>query len=78
MPGAFFVYLLLNIDMIQIIIAITIITAMTPTAAPALNIPPITEHPLKATIAKANNNKFSFFIFLKVRSIGRSVSNIKP
>lgn len=55
-----------------------IITAITPTAAPALNIPPITEHPLKATIAKANNNKFSFFIFLKVRSIGRSISNIKP
>jgi hypothetical protein len=63
MPGSvFYFYLLLNMDIIHIIIAITIITAITPTAAPALKIPLITEHPLKATIAKAKNNKLSFFI----------------
>lgn len=48
--------------MIQIMIPIIIITAITPTAAPALKIPPITEHPLKATIAKTNNSAFNFFM----------------
>jgi hypothetical protein len=43
-------------------IAITTIIEMIPTATPALKIPVITEHPLKATIIKANNNKFIFFI----------------
>jgi hypothetical protein len=49
-------------DMIHIIMAITTITEIIPTTAPALKIPLITEHPLKATIAKANNNKLIFFI----------------
>ena len=48
--------------MIHIIIAITTITAITPTAAPALKIPPITEQLLKASIANTNNNKLIFFI----------------
>jgi hypothetical protein len=48
--------------MIQMMISITTITEMMPTAAPALKIPPITEHPLRATIAKANNNKLIFFM----------------
>jgi hypothetical protein len=37
-------------------------TEIIPTTAPALKMPVITEHPLKATIAKANNNKFNFLI----------------
>jgi hypothetical protein len=48
--------------MIQMMISITTITEMMPTAAPALKIPPITEQPLRATIAKANNNKLIFFM----------------
>jgi hypothetical protein len=57
-----FFYLRVNSDISHIIIAITAITEMTPTAAPALNMPPITEHPLMTTIANTNNNKFNFFI----------------
>jgi len=60
--GAFFVYLLLNREMIHIIIAITTIIEMIPTTTPALKMPVITEHPHKATVIKANNNKFIFFI----------------
>ena len=53
---------LLNIDTIQKIIAITIITAMIPTTAPALNMPPTTAQPLMAIIAMKSISKFSFFI----------------
>ncbi|MDB5110463.1 MAG: hypothetical protein JWR67_1577 [Mucilaginibacter sp.] len=35
-----------------------------PTAAPALNMPLITEHPLIAITARTNNNTFNFFIGL--------------
>lgn len=52
----------LNADISQIISSITTITEIIPTAAPALKISPITEHPLKATIAIAINNKLIFFI----------------
>jgi hypothetical protein len=41
---------------------ITTITAITPNTAPALNIPVITEQPLKAIIPAANNNRFNFLI----------------
>jgi hypothetical protein len=43
-------------------ITITTITEIIPTTAPALKMPVITEHPLKASMAKANNNKLVFFI----------------
>jgi len=33
-----------------------------PTAAPALNMPPIIEHPPRAISAKAKNNTFNFFM----------------
>ena len=42
--------------------AITTITEMIPTTAPALKMPAITEHPLKKIMAKANNNKLTFLI----------------
>ena len=54
----------LNADISQIMIMITTITEITPTAAPALKIPPITSHPLKAKTTNASNNKFSFFMVL--------------
>lgn len=53
--------------MIQIKIPITTNTAMIPTAAPALNIPPITEHPLKAITAKTKSNTFNFFMVFNCR-----------
>jgi hypothetical protein len=40
----------------------TTIIEMIPTATPALKIPVITEHPLKTTIASANNDKVNLFI----------------
>ena len=48
--------------MIQTMISITTITEIIPANAPALKIPVITEQPLRATIAKANNNKLIFFM----------------
>ncbi len=55
-------YLPLNKDTIHTRIPITTITAIIPTAAPALNMPPITEHPLSANSTIAKNNKFNFFM----------------
>jgi len=48
--------------MIHIIMPITTTTAITPTTAPALNMPPITEQPLKAITTIVINNKFNFFM----------------
>jgi hypothetical protein len=52
----------LKAEMIQMMISINTITEMMPTAAPALKIPVITEQPLRAIIAKANNNKLTFLM----------------
>jgi hypothetical protein len=49
-------------DMIHKIMAITTMTEMIPTAAPALKIPAIAEQLLKANMSSINNNKFIFFI----------------
>jgi hypothetical protein len=57
----------LKADIIQIIIMITTITEIIPTAAPALKIPPITSHPLKVATANASNNKFNFFMVYSIR-----------
>jgi len=40
----------------------TTITARVPTNTPALKIPVITEHPLKAIIARTTSNILNFFI----------------
>lgn len=61
MPGSFF-YLRVNMEISHIIKAITMITARIPTTNPALKIPPITEHPLRAVMASTNNIKLMFFI----------------
>jgi hypothetical protein len=55
-------YLPLNMDMIQIMIAITTITEIMPTAAPALKIPLITEQLLKHNSNKMMDGKYNFFI----------------
>jgi len=55
-------YLPLNIDAIQIISAITTITDIIPTTAPALNMPSITEQLLKQSSIKISDGKYSFFI----------------
>lgn len=55
--------------MIHIIIAITTTTAITPTTAPALKIPPITAQPLKAIITIEINNKFNFFMIMFLGTI---------
>jgi len=52
----------LNIEAIQIIIAITIITAIIPTTAPALNMPVITEQLLKQSSNKISDGKYNFFM----------------
>jgi len=52
----------LNIDAIQRIKIITTITAITPTAAPALNIPAIAEQLLKQKSNKMRDGKYSFFM----------------
>lgn len=52
-------------EMIQIMTAIMTMTAMTPTAAPALKIPAIAEHPLSNTASKNKLiGKIIFFIVL--------------
>jgi len=48
--------------MIQIIIAITTTTAITPTMAPALNMPPITAQLLRAIKSIENNTRFNVFM----------------
>jgi hypothetical protein len=58
----FLFYLLLNSEMIHIMMATTTSIEIIPTATPALKIPVITEHPLKAAIPSANNNKVNLFI----------------
>jgi hypothetical protein len=55
-------YLLLNIEAIQIIISITTITEIMPTAAPALKIPPITEQLLKHNNSKMADGVYNFFM----------------
>ena len=52
----------LNAEMIQITTSKTTITAIMPTAAPALKIPPITEQLLSIVNNNAPANKISFFI----------------
>jgi len=52
----------LNIDAIQIIKAITTITDMMPTAAPALNMPVITEQLLKHISSIMRGGKYNLFI----------------
>ena len=61
MPGSFF-YLRVNMDMSHMIRTITMITARIPKTNPALKIPPITEHPLRAVMASTSNIKLMFFI----------------
>jgi hypothetical protein len=55
-------YLPLNIDAIQIIIAITTITAIMPTTAPALNMPAIAEQLLRHSISRIRAGKYKFFM----------------
>jgi hypothetical protein len=55
-------YLPLNIDAIQMISAITTITDIIPTTAPALKIPVITEQLLKHSSNKMIEGKYNFFI----------------
>ena len=50
----YYYYLPRNKEMIQIMTAITITTAIMPTTAPALKIPPITEQLLRFKNAKNN------------------------
>jgi hypothetical protein len=57
-----FDYLLLKSDAIHIITSITTITAIIPTAAPALKIPAIAEQLLKHTINNRIDGKYTFFI----------------
>jgi hypothetical protein len=49
-------------ETIHIIMKITTITEMIPTAAPALNIPAMAEQLLNDITAKANNSMSNFFI----------------
>jgi hypothetical protein len=51
-----------NIDAIHRINAITTITEIMPTAAPALNIPLITSQLLKQSINKKKTGKYNFFM----------------
>jgi hypothetical protein len=55
-------YLPLNRDTIQIIIAITTITEIIPTTAPALKIPSITEQLLKQNSNNMSDGKYNFFM----------------
>jgi len=55
-------YFPLNLEIIQNTIATSIIIPIIAVYAPALKMSPITEHPLRATIAITNTNKFNFFI----------------
>ena len=55
-------YLPLNMDAIQMINAITTITDIMPTAAPALNMPDITEQLLKQNSNKMMDGKYNLFI----------------
>jgi hypothetical protein len=55
-------YLPLNMDTIQIIIAITTITEIMPTTAPALKMPAIAEQLLKHNTSKMSDGKYSFFM----------------
>ena len=59
---AAFNYLPLNIEAIQTIIAITIITAIIPTTAPALKMPAIAEQLLKININKITDGTYNFFM----------------
>jgi hypothetical protein len=52
----------LKSDAIQIISAITIITAIIPTTAPALKMPAITEQLLKQSNNKISDGKYNLFI----------------
>jgi hypothetical protein len=72
-------YLLLNMDAIQTIMAITTTTAKMPTIAPALNIPVITEQLLKAVKAKTTSKMFIFFM-IKLKGVKsfRFKSTIAP
>ncbi|EHQ25769.1 hypothetical protein Mucpa_1612 [Mucilaginibacter paludis DSM 18603] len=54
---------------IQKMMPITTITAITPTTAPALNIPVTTEQLLMATITNSNNDRFNFFIIDKEEKV---------
>jgi hypothetical protein len=47
---------------IQMMIRITTITAMIPTATPALKMPSMTEQLLRHSISNIMNEKYSFFI----------------
>ena len=58
----------LNAEISQIISSKTTITAMMPTAAPALNIPPTTEHPFKRATNKPPANMLSFLIGMMIIS----------
>jgi hypothetical protein len=49
-------------DTSQTITSITTITAIMPTAAPALNMPPITEQLLKQSSNKMMEGKYNFFM----------------
>jgi hypothetical protein len=55
-------YLPLNSDTIQIMIAMTTITAIMPTTAPALNMPAIAEQLLKQSSSKIMDGKYNFFM----------------
>jgi hypothetical protein len=55
-------YFPLNIEAIQIISAITTITAIMPTMAPALKMPEITEQLLKQSTSKISDGKYNFFM----------------
>ena len=57
-----------NSDIIQIIMAITTTTAITPTTAPALKMPPITEQLLRKVSTKQNTKKpMCFFMIEKFK-----------
>ncbi len=53
----------LNIEITQIITAITTTTAIIPTAAPALKIPPTTEQLLNTISVTTSIERFNFFIY---------------
>jgi hypothetical protein len=55
-------YFPLNMENIQMMIRITTIMAMMPTATPALKIPVITEQLLRHSMSSITNGKYNFFI----------------
>lgn len=64
--------------MIQIITAITTITAMMPVMAPALNMPVITEQLLKVNNTNANSKNCKFFMVVVLINCNKPDAIIRP